>query len=282
MSTVPNPGFRIRVDVTNPGQFFACCGLLELVERIAPGAESCFEGSHLCVSSSVSLRSVLDALHSIKLANGETRDFPEGDNSDTESKSENDEAGSGDAPIEISAPVSLRLDWWKEKGLKTWAGSMQPRAIFLAMCGAVDPDAVDPLNQRTVVYDPVLEQTGIGSRKKKRDKREPFYFDARRSPSSSDLDIGFSTNRLKMETLAYPAVEALCFIGLQRWRPSIAGKKLTYHVWHRQLPAILSAAACSGGFPDVTVPFEFLMHYRTKYMKAFLSAKPKKLQPIIK
>src|SRR5690606_3105154 len=129
--------------------------------------------------------------------------------------------------------------WWQEKSLKTWAGSMQPRAIFLAMCGAVDPNATDPFNQRTVVYDPTPQKEGTGSRKKKRKKREPFYFDARRSPSSSDLDIGFSTNRLKMETLAYPAVEALCFIGLQRSRPSVEGKKLTYRVWKRPLPALL-------------------------------------------
>lgn len=32
----PAPGFSVNVDVTNPGQFFACCGLLELAHRM-PG-----------------------------------------------------------------------------------------------------------------------------------------------------------------------------------------------------------------------------------------------------
>ena len=34
---------RITVDPTNPGQFFACCGLLELADRLWPGAEGWFE-----------------------------------------------------------------------------------------------------------------------------------------------------------------------------------------------------------------------------------------------
>ncbi|HIC90292.1 MAG TPA: hypothetical protein EYP04_12940, partial [Anaerolineae bacterium] len=39
----PNPTFSVRVDVTNPGQFFACCGLLELAHRLSPGAEGFFD-----------------------------------------------------------------------------------------------------------------------------------------------------------------------------------------------------------------------------------------------
>ncbi len=267
-------GFRIRVDVTNPGQFFACCGLLELIEKIAPGVESVFEGNHFRVFSGVSLRDTLETLRSVQLGGSESENREEKDESTTQTGEAIDESSLGDAPIEILAPVSLRLDWWNGNALKTWAGSMQPRAIFLAMCGAVDPNAIDPFDQRTVVYNPAPAQTAISDGKEKLKKREPFYFDARRTPSSSDLDIGFSTNRLKMETLAYPAVEALCFIGLQRSRPSLAGKRFTYHTWHRSLPAILSSAACSGGYPEAATPFEFLLHYRTKYMKAFLSAKP--------
>src|SRR5271163_2625185 len=34
---------QIAVDPTNPGQFFACCGLLELADRLWPGAEGWFE-----------------------------------------------------------------------------------------------------------------------------------------------------------------------------------------------------------------------------------------------
>jgi len=33
----PPPSITVTVDVTNPGQFFACCGLLELADRLWPG-----------------------------------------------------------------------------------------------------------------------------------------------------------------------------------------------------------------------------------------------------
>ena len=42
----PIPSIRVKVDVTNPGQFFACCGLLELADRLWPGAEGWFEEGH--------------------------------------------------------------------------------------------------------------------------------------------------------------------------------------------------------------------------------------------
>src|SRR5437667_10381600 len=36
------PNITLPVDLTNPGQFFACCGLLELADRLWPGAEGWF------------------------------------------------------------------------------------------------------------------------------------------------------------------------------------------------------------------------------------------------
>ena len=35
----PIPSITVAVDPTNPGHFFACCGLLELADRLWPGAE---------------------------------------------------------------------------------------------------------------------------------------------------------------------------------------------------------------------------------------------------
>jgi len=37
------PSFSVSVDVTNSGQFFACCGILELAHRLWPGAEGWFD-----------------------------------------------------------------------------------------------------------------------------------------------------------------------------------------------------------------------------------------------
>ena len=38
-----HPNITIPIDLTNPGQFFACCGLLELADRLWPGTEGWFE-----------------------------------------------------------------------------------------------------------------------------------------------------------------------------------------------------------------------------------------------
>ena len=36
MTDHPKPTINVNIDVTNPGQFFACCGLLELADRLIP------------------------------------------------------------------------------------------------------------------------------------------------------------------------------------------------------------------------------------------------------
>ena len=40
---------RVTVDPTNPGQFFACCGLLELADRLWKGAEGWFANQQFCL-----------------------------------------------------------------------------------------------------------------------------------------------------------------------------------------------------------------------------------------
>ena len=59
-----NPNIQIPVDLSNPGQFFACCGLLELADRLWPGAEGWFERREFCVltiDQSNSLTKLLEA-----------------------------------------------------------------------------------------------------------------------------------------------------------------------------------------------------------------------------
>ena len=65
---------RLKVDPANPGQFFACCGLLEIAERLWDGVEGWFEGDHFCFRKNgriVSLSEVLNAVRNICLENGD-------------------------------------------------------------------------------------------------------------------------------------------------------------------------------------------------------------------
>ncbi len=61
----------IPMDLGNPGQFFACCGLLELADRLWPGTEGRFDyGSFIMAGPpECSLRALLDRLAESTVAN---------------------------------------------------------------------------------------------------------------------------------------------------------------------------------------------------------------------
>ena len=59
---LPTASFRVHVDPTNPGQFFACCALLEFSGRLDPDAQGWFEDGDFCVSSSHNLSETLQEI----------------------------------------------------------------------------------------------------------------------------------------------------------------------------------------------------------------------------
>lgn len=249
---------RIRVDVTNPGQFFACCGLLELASRLNPEAMGYFEKDEFVISESPTLESLVASIVAADLVQLDTEDTTA-------------------SPIQISAPFDLRLDWWKagdktSSDLKVWAGTMESFRIARAMQHAMRAPAfstADMMNVGMVAYDPDdLEK-----------KVEPFYFDARRGPNAHSRDVGFAPNDLGLTTIASPAVELLCLVGLQRVRPVSAGRPrlFDYHTWSLPLPPTLAPVACAGLLPDAGArAWRFESWFRTgqRKHKAFITAKP--------
>lgn len=235
---------RIHVDLTNPGQFFACCGLLELADRLWKGAEGWFENGVFCISTKeagTSLSKLLEAARDFRLSeNGNASSAQE------ENEKEGDSEGKRQS-LAIVSPISLLLDWWEDKSIKTWAGSMKERQIFLAMCNSIDPQSTDPLNQGQVVFDVQSPHTKTKLTKNGK-KREPFYFDGRRGANALPIDVGFSTDSLDINTAAYPVVEALCLIGLQRCRPKPTDvpRVFNYFAWCMPLPISILPAAVSG------------------------------------
>ncbi|TMQ05856.1 MAG: hypothetical protein E6J90_47820 [Deltaproteobacteria bacterium] len=222
--------FRVDVDLTNPGQFFGCCGLFELASRLDVDATAYFDRGGFSVSGRPELSAVLGQLTAAGL---EQLDPSDGTAS----------------PILIPSPLRLRLDWWKDersggRDLKVWAGSMQSVRIAQAMLGALrDPMLHTPalFDVGQIVYDPA-EPTK---------KVEPFYFDARRASNAHSLDIGFSPNDLELTTIAFPAVEVLCLVGLQRFRPSETGEPriFEYCTWSNSLPVSVAALVAAGAVP---------------------------------
>jgi CRISPR-associated protein Csb3 len=121
------------------------------------------------------------------------------------------------------------------------------------------------LNRSTVVREP---QTG--------EKVEPFYFDSRRGRNAHSRDVGFSPNDLQLVTTAFPAVEFLCLVGLQRCLPAPTStpRVFKYSTWSVPLlPALLPFAVC-GLMPGRGNGYRFENWYRSgqKKHKAFLPA----------
>jgi len=279
MNQTPVPAIRVRVDPTNPGQFFACCGLLELADRLWGGAEGHFTDGLFLIStpgSGSSLRDLLSAAKALRL-----RDVGLGLCA-RDAAVEDEDAETGVNSLDIASPIQLHLDWWHDKSLKTWAGSMDARRIFAAMCEAIDPDGADPLHHGQVVFDPQATAPD-GSPRSRRSprpkKREPFYFDARRGASGLPIDVGFAPDATKMPTTACPAVEALCMVGLQRCRPCATSvpRVFDYCTWAVPLDIRLAPVAVCGLLPGIgSRAFRFENGFRTtqRKHKAFTPATP--------
>jgi CRISPR-associated protein Csb3 len=251
---------KIPVDLTNPGQFFACCGLLELADRLWPGAEGWFDQNRFQIRTGDPTRSLPKLLDEVR-----TTTFDVGDDSDGEEHEESNDDRSVD-PIQLlwnNEKPAVYLDWWFDKSIKPWAGSMKERVILRAMLDAIDPTNDRPFSDLKRVLYQSPKKTKAG-RSKKPDKKEPFYFDPRRGNKSHPLDSGFSPDTHKMEAECCPALESLCFIGLQRARPASTGiaNQSRYTVWTKHLPSdaglpanLVSAVSCG------IVPWPILGHY---------------------
>jgi len=250
---------RINVDPKNPGQFFACCGLLEMADRRWPGVEGWFEGQQFCTTGNGDLTELVDATVRAELIQLDLDD-------DTSS------------PIAIGSPFRrLRLDWWQDdlaggKDLKVWAGTMESMRIARAMQHALRDErfrSPNLFNVGVIAYDPDNTEKKV----------EPYYFDARRGPNAHSRDVGFSPNDLQLTTTAFPAVELFCLIGLQRCLPAKTKQHrvFDYFTWtHPLLPELVQPVG-SGAVPlPGSGGYRFENWYRTgqKKHKAFRSAIP--------
>jgi CRISPR-associated protein Csb3 len=253
-------GIRVAVDPTNPGQFFACGGLLELADRLWPMTVAWFEDGEFALATpdaSASLEKLLVAITGADLQVENTKEPTT-------------------SPLVLGEPFNIRLDWWRDdraggSTFKTWAGQQKVVGIAKAMHRALEravPLGSRLFDQAEILPDPDEPKKSVA----------PFYFDARRAAGALSLDIGFSTDAQKIDTLSFPAVEFLCLVGLQRFRAgSTADRTYRYCTWSRQtlLPPAIAAAAACGAVPLPGIQgYSFRLLFRTKYLKGFLPAIP--------
>ncbi len=277
------PSIRIKVDVTNPGQFFACCGLLELADRLWPGAEGWFEGSQFLIARAGSIRELLTKLAGSQLDSTLTDEelrrlatLLSADKSKlTKEQAEEKERLRGlwrRERLHLTKPFDLWLDWWRDErgdrtALKTWAAKQfvleiaRPLLRSVKMIGATEP--LDDILLRTAEVD------GL-----------PFYFDSDANSQNTPRDTGFGLYTLKnviqKRESTRPLLELCAFLGIQRFRPFVGPERvLRFNIWSLPLPPSVAAVAACRALPlPGNRSYEFRLLDRSEYMKAFLPAKP--------
>lgn len=211
--------FCVRMDPLNPGQFFACCGLLELIDLEKPGALSRFvldpsqpRVARFHILENVNLKEILGRLRSAK----------------PEFADEESDPPTLPAMLPYNGQT-LVLDWWLDEfrsetvPLKCWAGQVTTAKLFSELLPLLDEDSSgDDLFERS------------------RMTKSKFGVDPRSAWNA--LNFGFSPNEHGNDAATFPAVDTLAAIGLQGFRPN-GGRQLVYRLWHEPLPAAVARVA---------------------------------------
>lgn len=242
------PEHRLMLDPRNPGQFFACCGLFELSELIAPGGEAWFanDGGEFAISTDAPVPP-----QDLKLEpqlDGEL----------------------GDVKLEplvlVVSGYSFTLNWWlnevltDKSPLKTWGGQQTPRTHLLGpLLKRLDfkVSATDMFNASAYT----TERFGV-------DPRSAW----------DPIDIGYSPNdesrKADKQARTFTWIEVLAVAGLQGFRPAEENRsRYRYTVWLAPLTLAAARAACAApwsGLPCQSFRFEIAV--RGQGYKTFLFA----------
>ena len=246
---------RVRMDPLNPGHFFACCGLLELVTVDHAGALSRFvlnesqpRVAEFVIETGeghgIELAEVLARLRAAALS------YP------------GEEIEPAVRPVSIPYNgIALILDWWLNEfrddteNLKCWAGQVTTKKVvseLLPLLSDADPDG------------DLFASSNMTKAK--------FGVDPRSAWNA--LDCGFSPNEHGHDSATYPAVEILAAIGLQGFRPQAERRDaVRYCLWQTPLPAAVARLAfCQPwtGLPHR--PYSFSIKKRGQSYKYFTFA----------
>lgn len=275
--TTEKPNITVKVDLTNPGQFFACCGLLELADRLWPGAEGWFEDRSFNLHAGGNLRSLLTIL---------IFDPPEQVSSFCGTLSVKPIVAPLALTFDGNASSRFVLDFWLKVAAKSgsvqavaappwnmWSGNQKSFQIWLQLRDELRAILVGDSATRTVARtDAQLQELFYQTRP----LTGRFGFDS--TAAWNALDVGFSPNDQGMAVESSPATELLAAVGLQRFRPVVDEGMITYQLWNIPCAACVAAAFASGSINSVGNRFRFEIVDRGQY-SAFGKAKPMKGDP---
>ena len=219
----------VPVDLTNPGQFFACCGYFELASRIDPDALAWFRENRFEVSGNTS--KVLDQFFACNvLVDASTNRVDEVKQFDYEEPIERNNERARAAPMRLLEPFNMTLDWWnlEEQRLKTWTAGQRVTDILLGFTKSrksgrsSSSDRVPSMRDHFAIAVQKWPQDWLRAAMPIK-APYPFSYDSRLSRNNA-LDLGHTSGGVLQFS---PAVDVLTLIGLQRFRP------LTVEDWWR-------------------------------------------------
>jgi CRISPR-associated protein Csx14 len=256
---------RFPLDPCNPGQFYACCGLVELFDLHGAQTLSCFKldprlprQAIFAITSAASLH-LSDVLTALKKArcNAVLRHKPEAFRKRRSGQPERNEPGGKDstAPLLVSLQEqTITLDWWldeywdEKSDLKFWAGNQSSLQIFTTLS-----QLIAPASDAQEIFESVAMAKGR------------FGVDPRSAWEA--LDLGYSPNEQSQAVRTYPSVEVLAAVGLEGYRPMGSRRDgLRYSLWLSPLSRPATRSACMQGWNGLPcVAYGFRLEGRGSY-----------------
>lgn len=246
----PEATITIPVDLYNPGEFFACCGLLELAHRLTQsdrralgwfenidGSRSNFSVSAFADDGPITLETIIRPIK------------------DCEISTTNPESKEG--PVLLGLPFNIILDWRppfpQSKMIKTYAGNQNLLKIVRTL-----QQAIQDISDNEFVGSELL---GI----RKPTSGAVTAFDVAKAEDA--IDAGFSMDVQKGRLFRHSRVflELLALIGAQRFCPQQGEERLEriYFAWQIPLFASLASGAVSRNIPAIPAKgYSFRMYER--------------------
>jgi hypothetical protein len=222
---------NLEVDVANPGQVFACLGVLEILDMLSPGATGNFS-EEVCFQIQARA-SIHDAVVALKNATLEA-----------EAHASPMAPWGGDKtwPVVVSGAFgSMAIDPWltpdhskTATGLKLWAGRVSTLDLLRGLQERLPVPGPDGASK-------LFDLGAAGT---------PSGLDPRSAVSRSNL--GFSYNSQKLKPRVYPAVDLFAMLGLEGARPErTGGLTYAYSLWDMPLPPLVARAVLTGRVPSL-------------------------------
>lgn len=204
------------VVVENPGDFFACMGILYCTDRFFDNAKGHFNEGRFHLEADCGGDILSETVQNINSAMNECSMRMDDPN---------------DKSTAIALPgIGLRLDFWNHfddrPTIKLFAGQeTSPNVVGRWLAHIKKFKSVGDLREFSVID-------------------TPSGFDA--TTSWNALDVGFSLNRHNIKCKTYPLVEFFAYVGVQTYGWWQDGEEYYYNVWHVPLPMRIARAVAAG------------------------------------